>query len=181
MTYPSRRKPIADIADEVAARIEADVPGRPLFAVTHSMGGIVLRHLADRFPWSGCVLLAPPNGGSRAAELASRIPPLRWFFGPSLLELAEPPGWPPPPDSSLVIAGTRGVSIASPPSWFFGLAGLFANDERHDGTVAVDETEHDDLADHVEIRAGHSTIMSNREVITTVVHWLNDQRRAGGQ
>ena len=71
-TYPSRRGSIASVSNEVARRIAEDLPDRPLLAVTHSMGGIVLRHLADRFDWRGCVLVAPPNAGSRAATWAQR-------------------------------------------------------------------------------------------------------------
>ena len=176
VTYPSRRKSIAACADEIARRLERDLPDRPLFAVTHSMGGIVLRHLSDRFDWKGAVLMAPPNRGSRSAVWVNRIPILRGLFGQALGELAVPEGWPSPPSPSMIIAGTRGWSWSSPPSWVLSRADLFSEGEAHDGTVAVEETRHDDVDEHVEIRAGHSTIMSNKDVMDCVVRWLERQR-----
>ncbi|MEE2907406.1 MAG: alpha/beta hydrolase [Planctomycetota bacterium] len=176
MTYPSRRGSITESAEEVARRIQADLPNRPLVGVTHSMGGIIIRHLADRFDWRGCVLVAPPNGGSRAADWARRHRLLRWFFGQALEELAEAEAWPNPPSPNLVISGTRGWSWCSPPSWFFSRAGIFEDHDAHDGTVAVEETRHDRIDDYTEVHAGHSTIMSNQEVISRAVTWLNARR-----
>lgn len=176
MTYPSRRGSIASISEEVACRISEELPGRPLLAVTHSMGGIILRHLSDRFDWQGCVLVAPPNAGSRAARLAHRLPPVRWFLGPALAELGHPVSWPDLPKPNLVISGTRGVSWLSPPSWLFAMAGLFEAQERHDGTLVVEETRHDLVDEYAELPAGHSTIMSHRGVIDKAVAWLDTRR-----
>ena len=38
------------------------------------------------------------------------------------------------------------------------------------------ETRHDQIDDYTEVHAGHSTIMSNREVIDETVAWLNARR-----
>lgn len=176
VTYSSRQSTISACADEIADRIERELPDRPLLAVTHSMGGIVLRHLSDRFDWKGCILMAPPNQGARSAAWVGRVPLLRRVFGPAIEELATPDEWPDPPSPCLVIAGTRGCSWRSPPSWILCRAGLFREGEDHDGTVGVDETRHDVAEEHVEIHAGHSTIMSNKDVMECVVSWLERQR-----
>ena len=173
-TYPSRRVSISECADEVARRIKERIPDRPLLGVTHSMGGIVLRHLTNRFDWKGAVLVAPPNRGSRSAAWAYQFAVLRRVFGPALGELAQPGSWPISPSPSLVIAGTRGWSWSSPPSWVLSRAGLFTAKESHDGTVSLAETRHEGIDEYVEIPAGHSTIMSNRLVIDQVMKWLDD-------
>jgi alpha-beta hydrolase superfamily lysophospholipase len=71
-TYPSRRSGIADAARTVADWIAEAAGDRPLHAVTHSLGGILIRHMGDgRLDWRRIVMLAPPNQGSAlAAALA---------------------------------------------------------------------------------------------------------------
>ena len=62
--------------------------------VTHSMGGIILRHLRDpRLTWSRAVMLAPPNQGSRLAAGLVRNPLFRWFYGPAGSELRSAFGY----------------------------------------------------------------------------------------
>ena len=92
---------------------------------------------------------------------------------PALGELAAPESWPTLPSPNLVIAGTRGLSWSSPPSWCFALARLFKSDESHDGTISVTETSHHDVDEHQQVHAGHSTIMTNEEVIELVVDWVS--------
>ena len=67
-TYPSRKASISALVDHVQARIEREVKSDRLYAVTHSMGGIIARHLASRLPFERILMLAPPNRGSRAAR-----------------------------------------------------------------------------------------------------------------
>jgi len=71
-TYPSRRLSIAASADEIAGAIARELPlGRPLAAVTHSLGGILLRHVAERIPFTRVVMLAPPNQGTAMSRSGS--------------------------------------------------------------------------------------------------------------
>lgn len=77
--YPSRSQPLQALAQGLVEKIKeaAGSSGR-VFAITHSMGGIVLRHimgLPDQgcVKWVGCVLLAPPNNGSAVARTMSQV------------------------------------------------------------------------------------------------------------
>ncbi len=137
--YPSRRAPIAEAAARVADRIAEALPDRPLAAVTHSLGGVLLRHMRDpRLDWQRIVMLAPPNQGSQVAAALAGTRWFRWFYGPAGQELAgDPSSWPAPPAPAAIIAGTRKRTLGNPTSWVSGR--LFAADVEHDGTVAVDE------------------------------------------
>jgi pimeloyl-ACP methyl ester carboxylesterase len=169
--YPSRRGAIADIAAEVADRIAAALPGRPLAAVTHSLGGVLVRHLADpRLDWRRIVMLAPPNQGSQIAAAFARHPLFRWFYGPAGQELAAPAAWPSPPAPCLVVAGTRRRALVNPTSWVSGR--VFAPDVAHDGTVAVDEARLPGIDRFETVDATHTTIMDDRAVQALVVSFL---------
>ncbi|MSP60410.1 MAG: alpha/beta hydrolase [Myxococcales bacterium] len=172
-TYPSRRMGIAELAREVAERIRADVPGE-VMAVTHSLGGILVRHMADLLPWRGLVMIAPPNRGSRVA-LALRDHPLyRWFYGPAGQEVTSPGGWPAPPTPFGVIAGTGGVSVGNPVSWLSRAMRLLPPEVPSDGTVAVDETRHPAAADFITAAASHTWIHDDPVVRDQVVHFLRN-------
>lgn len=171
--YPSRQKGIADVADAIADQLAAELPGRPLAAVTHSLGGILFRHLGDpRLAWRRAVLLAPPNRGSHVAATFAHHPLYRWFYGPAGQELAGAGAtWPPPPAPCGVIAGTRRRAIGNPTSWVSGR--VFGPDQDHDGTVAVDETRLDGAA-FITVDASHTTIMNEPRVQALTVDFLRD-------
>lgn len=174
--YPSRHHTIADLAHDVADRIDRARPGRPLLAVTHSLGGIVLRHLHDpRLAWTRAVLLAPPNQGSQTAASMAHRALFRWFYGPAGQELAaSPTAWPPPPAPFAVIAGTRRRAVVNPTSWVSGRVFDAAAD--HDGTVAVAETRLDGMADFAAVPATHTTIMNDPHVHALTIAFLRDGR-----
>jgi hypothetical protein len=174
-TYPSRHASIAEIASGLTDAIAREAAGRPISAVTHSMGGIVARHLHDpRLAWHRIVMLAPPNQGSRLVrELGSRAM-FRWFYGPAGRELADATRWPPPPAPFAVIAGTRARALSNPTSWTAGRR--FLPGVANDGTVAVDETRLDGMADFAEVDATHTWIMNDARVHGLVVRYLRDGR-----
>lgn len=167
-SYPSRRQPIDALAAQVTEWLVSAAAERPLYAVTHSMGGIVLRHLTDeRLRWQRIVMLAPPNrGSSLAAGLAGdRLfgPLFEWFYGPAGRGLATvTPSWPAPPAPFAVIAGTRRLALTNPTSW--AMSRRFPRGEPNDGTVAVAETKLEGMSAFAEVDATHTWIMNDVKV-----------------
>jgi len=176
-TYPSRRHSIAELASTLAGAIAAVAAGRPISAVTHSLGGIVVRHLHDpRIAWDRIVMLAPPNQGSRLAAGLATNAMFRWAYGPAGRELADGAAWPPPPAPFAVIAGTRARALTNPTSWTLGR--WFPPGVANDGTVAVDETRLDGMADFAQVDATHTWIMNDVRVHGLVVQYLREGRFA---
>jgi hypothetical protein len=175
-TYPSRQLSIAASADQIAGAIARELPlGRPLAAVTHSLGGILLRHVAQRIPFTRVVMLAPPNQGSRLSRALRDRPVYRWFFGHAGQELAaaaEPGPWPALPPSTAVIAGTGAKSSWNPTGWVSRSARVFAPGEANDGTLAVVETQIDGMAAFATVDASHSWIMNHADARALVVRFL---------
>lgn len=170
-TYPSRKHSIPDLAHNLADRIVEVAGDRPLHAVTHSLGGIIVRHLRDpRLRWTSIVMLAPPNRGSQLAAGLIGNPLFRWFYGPAASELADASAWPEPPAPFAVIAGTRNLALSNVTSWTVGRR--FAAGVRNDGTVAVDETKLPGMSAFVEVDATHTWIMNSLDVRELVVAYL---------
>ena len=177
-TYPSRRHSLSYLAGALSDELVEVAGDRPLHAVTHSMGGILLRHLHDpRLRWERAVMLAPPNQGSRIAASLVRNPLFRWFYGPAGRELADASTWPPPPAREVaVIAGTRSLSFTNVTSWTMGRR--FPPGVANDGTVAVDETRLPEMAGFAEVDATHTWIMNSARVRHLVVTFLCNGRLA---
>lgn len=174
-TYPSRRHSISYLATEVADWIVEQAGDRPVCAVTHSMGGVLVRHLHDaRIRWERIVMLAPPNRGSQLAAALVKNPVFLWYYGPAGAELASGGQWPPPPAPFAVIAGTRGLALSNVTSWTMGRR--FAPETTHDGTVAVAETQLDGMSAFAEVDATHTWIMNDARVHQLVLQYL----RTGG-
>ena len=175
--YPSRRHSVEELVEEFLAPLVDEVlakrePGRIHF-VTHSLGGILVRayaaeHGADAI--GRVVMLAPPNHGSPLSDRLRGLGLYRRFFGPVGRELGtgeeEVPARLPGPDFGVgVIAGTR--------SWWNPLAWVWIS-EASDGTVTVESTRLDEMADFREVAAGHSLIMRKNEVIALTRRFLED-------
>ena len=175
-SYPSRRLSIGELGTWVAQHVRRDVPEGELVAVTHSMGGIVFRHMVEHLPWRGAVMLAPPNGGSRVALAFQGNPMFEWFFGPAGRELPDPAGWPDPPSPFAVIAGTRSASAFAPPGLLTRAVGAMPAAEPSDGIVTVAETRLGGMHDFATVNASHTWIMNHPEVRTMVLDYL-----AGGK
>ena len=164
------------LAVELASRIREDLPGRELFAVTHSLGGIVVRCMSDALPWRGVVMIAPPNNGSRVAAALGGLPAYRWFYGDAGQEMRREGDWPAPPTPFAVIAGTRGLSPTNPVSWLTSAARLFPVGVAHDGTVAVEETRYAGMTSFDTVDADHTWIMNHPDVQKLVLRFLATHR-----
>lgn len=178
VTYPSRRKSIAELGDawlpELLAKHRVEESPRVHFVV-HSMGGLVVRRfLATHRPENlgRVVMIATPNHGSAIADRLSRAAPFRWYFGCNLRGLGTGPdatwrGLPPAADFELgVIAGNRALS---PLGWFW-LQGP------HDGTVEVAGTRLEGMAGHRVIPANHTGILFRRETAELATAFLRTGR-----
>jgi triacylglycerol lipase len=179
-TYPSRKHSISYLAGEVTEWIVEQAGDRPVCAVTHSMGGVIVRHLHDpRINWQRIAMLAPPNRGSQLAAGLAANPVFRWYYGPAGAELADGSAWPAPPAPFAVIAGTRSRALTNVTSWTMGRR--FPAGVRNDGTVAVDETRLDGMAAFAEVDATHTWIMNDPTVQALALGFLRDGTFVTGQ
>ena len=177
-SYPTRRLPIDALADWLAERIERDLGARGVMAVTHSLGGVVLRFLARRIPVERAVLVAPPLQGSRVALALRERAAFRLFYGPAGQALGAPPpphaddAWPDPPRPFAVIAGSRATSPAAPLSLFTRALRLLPPSLPSDGVVAVEETRHPAMAAHAVVDATHTWILDHPETRILTARFL---------
>ena len=171
-SYPSRRLSIVELGAGIAQRVREAAPEGEVVGVTHSMGGIVARHMTGLLPWRGIVMIAPPNRGSRVALALKDNPMFQWFFGPAGQELPDPAGWPMPPHPFAIIAGTRSASLFAPPGWLTRAAGVMPRDEPSDGIVTVSETRLEGMTDFATVDASHTWIMNHPGVRAMVLEFL---------
>lgn len=165
VSYPSRRGTLAQLSEALAARIREELGGRrPLHAVTHSLGGVLVRHMQAAVGFDRVVMLAPPNRGSRLALAVRHLPLYRALYGPAGHEVTEPDAWPPAPASCGVIAGTRRRSPGNPTSWLAAALRLLPPGEPADGTLLVEETRLPGLADFTTVDASHTWILRHAAV-----------------
>ena len=175
-TYPSRKMGVEELARTVGEWIVSDLGQQPVIGVTHSLGGILARHIGETVNWRGLVMLGPPNRGSRVAAALKPFPLYRWFFGPAGQEVADPSTWPPPPPTPVaVIAGTRGSSFDNVPSWLIASLKLIPEGQAHDGTVTVSETTLAEMSAYAEVPASHTWLMNHPQSRELVLQFLRDR------
>lgn len=177
LDYPSTQHSIEVLAEETLApeiaECCADSDGK-LHFVTHSMGGIVLRHYLAEHQLSNLgrvVMLSPPNQGSEIADWVAENPMLEALMGPAVEELGTEASSLPnqlgPVEFELgVIAGNRTLN----PIFSRMIPG------EDDGKVAVDRTRVRGMADFLVVPHSHTYIMMSDEVISQVAHFLEHGR-----
>jgi len=175
ISYASTRRPVAKNADSLGELL-SDLEGvKRVSFVTHSLGALVVRGLLMRgdAPWrrritvNALVMTAPPNRGSRMADILQFVPPVNLILGRGLLDArtqavaALPaPGVP----FAIIAAGTGGR----------GWNPLLAGD--NDGIVSVDETRLEGAAGWMRVNGVHSFIMNQAESIAAIVEFLERKR-----
>jgi hypothetical protein len=173
LDYPSREKTVEQLSEEhlrpaVDAWLLAGV-GRIHF-VSHSLGGIVLRHyLAHHaLPERGrLVMLGAPNRGSEVVDRLGAMPVFAWINGPAGRQLgtgpdALPNTLPDPGGEVAVIAGTNSIN------WI--LSTMIPGED--DGKVSVERTRLPDMTAFAEVPVSHPFLMADQAVIDMVVVFL---------
>lgn len=160
----STERTVATIAATLAAH-----PGSHV--VAHSLGGLLALRAAmqiSEVPVGRIVCLGTPLAGSRAAGgICEKIPAGSRLIGQHLPLLLSGAGHLPAGVEVGMIAGSLPV----------GLGGWVAKlDGEHDGTVAINETRLDGLADHIVLRASHSGLIFSNAVAAQASCFLRDGR-----
>ncbi len=170
--YPWQRMNIEAIAkDYLAPAVKGALSySQKIHFVTHSMGGIILRHYLEHAAidkLGRAVMLAPPNGGSELIDILKAREITQNILGPAACQLSTD-------STSLVnnLGKTKvptGVIIGSW-SWnpFFSLfiPGL------NDGKVSVESSKLPGMQEHLVAATSHSFIMYRRTIHKQVISFL---------
>ena len=150
---------MTQITERLAQYVES-LASPEVHFIGHSLGGLVIYRLLERFPDQPpgrVVFLGTPSVASRAAEHAARFAPIAHLMGQSVAEellqaherrwtQARPLG---------IVAGSQRI----------GLGQLLAHfEEDNDGTVAVSETRMAGASDHIVLPVSHLGMLLSTRV-----------------
>ena len=146
--------------------------------VTHSMGGILLRHFLHNRSirkLTRTVMLGPPNQGSEIVDKLGNLRLFKLFNGPAGLQLGTSANqhadslpeslgaWPDHAGELGVIAGRYSVNLY--------LSTLIPGPD--DGKVSVESSKLKGMKDHLVMPATHTFMMRNPQVIRQVEAFLS--------
>ncbi len=177
--YPSTRERIENLSPVVGEALR-DCEKRNathIYFVTHSMGGILVRHffqqnhpLLKNSKIKAIVMLSPPNHGSEIVDAYKNEAWFQWFNGPAGSQLGTDPTS--LPNQLKPIAFDIGIiagNVSSDP-WF---SHLFS--EPNDGKVTVRSAKLSEMKALLVVPHGHTFIMNSKEVIDQVQHFFDHQ------
>ena len=175
-SYSSTKLNITDIAHNLYDIFKINAKNHnKVYFVTHSLGGIVVRRMMAIFKINnldGIVMIAPPNNASAFARWILKYPIIKTIMGPAGQELMGKKHIEKicavPKSGVMIIAGTKSFSINNPNSWI----SQSVLEKPHDGTVTIEETKLPDMEKFITVKASHTFIASNSDVIRETVEFL---------
>lgn len=172
--YPSRDYKIerlAPIAVNAGLQRCAEMDSvKSVHFVTHSLGGILVRHYFGNNDYSALgrvVMLAPPNQGSKAVDELQDWPGFEWLNGPAGYQLGKGEDSIPlqlgrPNFEFAVVAGDASVDPVT----------SAVLDNPDDGRVSVSDTQLEGMQDFRLVDASHAFIMQKSDVFELVKAFL---------
>ncbi len=178
--YPSRHYPVEDLSAmtlPAALAICDDHQARTIDIVTHSLGGILLRHYLQSASIPALrrvVMLGPPNQGSEVVDRLKEVPGFLRLNGPAGQQLGTgqddlPRQLPPVTQDLGVIAGSSSIN------WI--LSGYLPNPD--DGKVSVANTRVEGMCAHVTLPVSHPFLMKDAKAIEQVLAFLQQGHFTG--
>ncbi len=173
--YPSRAETIEALAIATLRRgIDQCPEGQTLNIVTHSLGGILVRHyLRDHsIPTLGrVVMLGPPNQGSQVVDRLKGVPGFGLLNGLAGRQLGTDQTSVPrqlgEADFEVgIVAGSRTINPI--------LSLMLPNPD--DGKVSVENTKLAGMTDHIVLPVSHPFLMKNQKAMDQVIHFLRHGR-----
>lgn len=176
ISYPSRQHDVATLANHhIAPALErcfAGYEGRIHF-VTHSMGGILVRQLAQDEKYAKhigrVVMMGTPNHGSEVIDHLSSWKIFQRIAGPAGPQLGTTPDCIP---QQLGPAGFE-VGIIAGTFTFNPMLSLLLPGQ-DDGKVSVASTQLEGMQDFLTMRSSHVFIMRNPQAIRQTLHFLRN-------
>jgi len=164
-SYPTRSDCLDGHADALYAFLSENKTEK-LHLVGHSMGGLVILNLLNRFedlPSGRVVLMGTPVKGASIVKRLEKLPGQKFIFGKSRDNLLQGFQHTPLERETGMIRGTRALGLGR-------IAGK--RNEPNDGSITVSETELDGLKDSVELEVAHSEMLVSAEVVVQVEQFL---------
>lgn len=176
-SYPSTKLSIEQLANDHLDRIirgQIKDPNQKVHFVTHSLGGIILRHYLNNHTINNLgrvVMLGPPNKGSEVADKLKGNYIYQKIYGPTGQELGttseDVPKFLGQVDFELgIIAGDRSFN----PYFSYLIPGL------DDGKVSVESAKVSGMKDFLVVHGSHTFIMQKKEVIDQTIYFLRNGR-----
>ncbi len=173
--YPSRKHRIEVLTKKaIEPAIAACEGAAEISFVTHSLGGILVRHYLANHSLKNLkyvVMLGPPNRGSEVVDKLHAVPGFYWLNGDAGLQLGTSENSVPNRLGAAnfnvgIIAGYRSIN------WILSM--LIPG--RDDGKVSIERTKLDGMNDHIALPVTHPLMMRNDRVIAQVIHYLQHGR-----